>query len=87
MIKVNLLPGAGGKSQGGSGFDFAGFEAAGLVLGLEHHVALERLADLSLEFEDGQLQQADGLLQLRRQDECLRLPDIETWAECHALRD
>ena len=28
-----------------------------------------------------QLQQADGLLQLRRQDERLRLPDIETWAE------
>src|SRR4029450_1556228 len=29
-----------------AGFDFAGFKAPGLVLGLEHHVALERLADL-----------------------------------------
>lgn len=25
MIKVNLLPGAGGKSQGGNSFDFSGF--------------------------------------------------------------
>lgn len=28
MIKVNLLPGAGGKSEGGPGFDFGGFASS-----------------------------------------------------------
>ena len=50
---------------------FAGFEAAGLVLGLEHDVAFQRLADLRLEFQYRQLQQADGLLQLRGHRELL----------------
>jgi len=42
-----------------------------LFLGLEHHVALERLEDLGLQFEDGQLQQTDGLLELRRHGQLL----------------
>ena len=44
------------------------------------------LGNDGFEFQIRQLQQADGLLQLRRQDECLRLPDIETWAECHCAK-
>ena len=32
---------------------------------LEHDVALEQLADVGLQLERGQLQEADGLLQLR----------------------
>ena len=37
----------------------------GLFHGLEHHVALEQLADVRLELERGQLQKPDRLLQLR----------------------
>ena len=36
-----------------------------VLLGLEHDVGLERLLDLRLQLEHGQLQQLDRLLQLR----------------------
>jgi len=57
----------------GFGFGFAGGrqlvergEVDRVVLFLlEHHVGLERLHDLGLQLEHGQLQQLDGLLQLR----------------------
>jgi hypothetical protein len=39
--------------------------AVGFLLGLEHHIGFEQLADVSLQFERGQLQQPDRLLQLR----------------------
>jgi hypothetical protein len=42
-----------------------------VLLGLEHHVALERLEHLGLELEHGQLQQPDGLLELRRHRQLL----------------
>ena len=70
----------------GSVRGIAGFEAAGLVLGLEHHVALERFADLRLEFEDRQLQQADGLLQLRGHRELLAESELQGWLE-HSSRN
>ena len=67
-------------------FGLGGFEAPGLVLGLEHHVALERFADLCLEFEDRQLQQADGLLQLRGHRELLAKFELQGWLE-HSSRN
>jgi hypothetical protein len=70
-----------------AGFELGGgFQAAGLVLGLEHHVALERFADLCLEFEDRQLQQADGLLQLRSHRELLAKFELQGWLE-HSSRN
>ena len=69
-----------------AGFGLGGFEAPGLVLGLEHHVALERFADLCLEFEDRQLQQADGLLQLRGHRELLAKFELQGWLE-HSSRN
>ena len=42
-----------------------------VLLGLEHHVALERFLDLGLELEHGKLQQPDRLLQLRRHRQLL----------------
>jgi hypothetical protein len=68
------------------GFELGGFQARGLILGLEHHVALERLADLCLEFEDRQLQQADGLLQLRGHRELLAKFELQGWLE-HSSRN
>ncbi len=45
-----------------------------VVVGLEQHVALERLLHLCLQLERGQLQQPDGLLQLRRHRQLLADP-------------
>ncbi len=41
------------------------------VLHLQHDVLFERILDLGVQVENGQLQQADRLLQLRRHCECL----------------
>jgi len=38
----------------------------GVLVGLEHHVGFEQFADVRLQFQGRHLQQADGLLQLRR---------------------
>ena len=48
---------------GAEGLEAGG--ALGVLLGLEHHVGFEQLADVRLQFERGQLQQLDRLLQLR----------------------
>jgi hypothetical protein len=51
-----------------------GFEAGqrvGLFVGLEHDVAFEQLVDVRLQFDGRHLQQADGLLQLRRHRQLL----------------
>jgi hypothetical protein len=53
----------------------------GLLLGLEHHVALERFEYLGLQLDRRQLQQADGLLQLGRHRELL--PDTELQGRLH----
>ena len=52
-----------------------------LVLGLEHDVGLERLADMRLQVERGELQQPDGLLQLRRHGELLADAKLQTWLQ------
>ncbi len=70
-----LLIGRSGLSDlrlGHGGLD--GLEAAGRVGifdGLEHHVALEQFADVGLQLEGRHLEQADGLLQLRRHGQLL----------------
>ena len=52
-----------------------------LVLGLEHHVGLEGLAHVGLQIERGELQQPDGLLQLRRHGELLADTELQTWLQ------
>jgi hypothetical protein len=49
----------------------ASLKTADLVLRLQHDVGFECLANLSLQFEDRQLKQAYGLLQLRGHGELL----------------
>ncbi len=48
-----------------------------VLVRLEHHVGLERLQHLGLQFDRRQLQQADGLLQLRRHRQLLPDPELE----------
>ena len=47
-----------------------------LLLDLEERVLLEHLLDFLVQLERGQLQQPDRLLQLRRQREVLRQPEL-----------
>ena len=87
LAAVSVVSALGaGDSNCGPASSSAGFQAPGLVLGLEHHVALERFADLRLEFEDRQLQQADGLLQLRGHRELLAKFELQGWLE-HSSRN
>ena len=51
--------------------------SSGLVVGFEEGVALEHLLDFLVQLQRGQLQQADGLLQLGRQRQVLRKPNLE----------
>src|SRR5262245_41079921 len=59
-----------GRSLAGSG---------GLFLGFEERVLVEHLLDFLLQLERRQLQQADRLLQLRRQRQMLREADLKRW--------
>ena len=61
-------------------------DAAVIVAGrrFEQRVLRHFLRDHRFELEIGQLQQADRLRQLRRQDQRLGLADVEAWAEGHA---
>jgi hypothetical protein len=54
----------------------------GLVLALEQRIALQRLAQLLLELERRQLQQADRQAQLRRQRQLL--PELDLQRGFHA---
>ena len=58
-----------------------GFERAGdlgkLIERLEHDVALERLADVRLQVECGQLQKANRLLELRGHRQLLTQPELQ----------
>jgi hypothetical protein len=54
----------------------------GLLLGLEEGVLLEHLLDFLVQLERGQLQQADRLLQLGREGEVLREPDLQGRFHC-----
>jgi hypothetical protein len=56
------------------------------ILRLEHHVGLERLPDVRLQIERGQLQQPDGLLQLRRHGELLANAKLQTWLQHSSFR-
>ena len=48
-----------------------------LHLHLQERVVVQHLLDLLPEFQGGQLQQADGLLQLRREGQVLREPELQ----------
>ena len=50
---------------------------AGLVLDLEERVLLEHLLDFLVQLERRELQQADRLLQLRRQRQMLRQSELK----------
>jgi len=62
----------------GWGRDFLRRDLRGVVLGFKEGIGVERLADFRLQVERRQLQQPDGLLQLRRQGEVLRDAEFET---------
>ncbi len=47
------------------------------LLDLEHDVLVERRLDLRLQLHDRQLQQANGLLELRRHGQLLRQPQLQ----------
>ena len=51
--------------------------AVGLLVRLEHDIAFEQLADVRLQLEGGQLQQPDGLLQLRGHGQRLTQPELQ----------
>src|SRR5690606_1193962 len=53
-----------------------GFGRRGLV-DLEHHVLIQRFLDLGLQLHDGQLQQTNRLLELRRHRELLAQPELK----------
>src|SRR5690606_33147695 len=53
-----------------------GFGRRGLV-DLEHHVLIQRFLDLRLQLHDGQLQQTNRLLELRRHRELLAQPELK----------
>jgi len=58
----------------------------GFLLGLEPDIGLERLADMGLQVERGQLQQSDRLLQLRRHGELLADAKLQTWLQHSSVR-
>src|SRR5207249_3008938 len=51
----------------------------GIIFTLEQRVVRECLIDLLIQFERGQLQQPDRLLQLRRQRQMLRKSELKAW--------
>ena len=50
---------------------------------VKKRILLEFGLDIGRELEVRQLQQFDSLLQLRRHDERLRLPEVQPLRECH----
>ncbi len=58
----------------------------GLVLALEHHIGLERLAHMGLQVERRQLQQPDRLLQLRGHGQLLTDAKLQTWLQHISFR-
>ena len=66
VVALALELGAGRRVEGGEVF-----------VRLEEGVLLEHLLDFLMELERGQLQQADGLLQLGREGQVLRQPELQ----------
>jgi hypothetical protein len=64
---------AGGRSRASR----RGWAALSSSIGVEEGVLLEHLADFLVQFQRGQLQQADRLLQLGRERQVLREPDLQ----------
>jgi hypothetical protein len=58
-----------------SGFERPG--ALGILRGLEHHICFEQLANVSLKFEGGELQEPDRLLQLRGHGQLLTQLELQ----------
>src|SRR3546814_4539469 len=50
---------------------------------LQQGIALELLLDIGHQFQVGELQQLDSLLQLRRHNERLAMPEFKTGTESH----
>ena len=65
--------------RGFSGIVIAAILFAAYLPSFEQRIAFQRVADETLDFQIGQRQQLDRLLQLRRHHQRLRLPKIEAW--------
>ena len=77
--RVRVVDPIGGNVGGVfPGFD-RGLDLA--LLALQQRIALQLALDIGLELKIRQLQQLDRLLQLRRDDQSLALPNLETRAE------
>ena len=74
--------GASPSASAGFGRVAVGGPRLGLVA-LEQRIAFQLALDIFGQFEIGQLQQLDRLLQLRRHDQGLALPQLQTLAERH----
>src|SRR3954468_9674603 len=55
----------------------------GLLVALQKRIALKLGLDIGLQLHARQLQQLDRLLQLRRQDKALALPEFKSGGERH----
>ena len=82
---VAAVPGLAGLGRlvGGLRAVDAGRRLAVGVAGLEQRVALELGVDIGDQVEIGELQQLDGLHQLRRHHQRLALPDLESLGQRH----
>ncbi len=60
--------------------------AFGSVVAVEQRIALQFGLDIGDEVEIGELQQLDGLHQLRRHHQSLALPKLKSLRKCHGWR-
>jgi hypothetical protein len=73
-----------GRDLGG-GLDGLAFRLGLALLALQEGITLQLGVDERLELKVRQLQELDGLLQLRRDDQPLALPNLETRVERQGL--
>jgi hypothetical protein len=82
LITVCLRPISRGSIRRGFATGRASFALA-FSRSLEQRIALEFALNISGQIEVGELQQLDGLHQLRRHHERMALPDFESLGERH----
>ena len=57
----------------------------GPLVAFQQRVALELFLDKGGDLEIGELEQLDGLTQLRRHHQRLRVSELQPWSECHEV--
>ena len=79
--RISTVFSVGGRSgsevSAGGGLTSTFCGGLGLLVRLEHDVALEKFADMRLKLERGQLEESDGLLQLRGHRQLLTQPELQ----------